>query len=167
MIPRETIPVGGKPYLTRYYLTSKLEGGKRVRRFKKLAAFLHHFHASDGDRDLHNHPWTGKSLILWGGYIETRCEDEGTSSCPNVFTREEHHLYVPFWAWLIVKLVEHDMPVHCINTLSLHDYHRVELLDEERGCWTLFLAGERVKAWGFLDRVTRTFRPHKMKEEDE
>lgn len=33
---------------------------------------LHIFHRSDEDRELHNHPWTFVSLILWGGYYEVR-----------------------------------------------------------------------------------------------
>ena len=31
---------------------------------------LHVFHASDAGRELHDHPWTFISLILWGGYTE-------------------------------------------------------------------------------------------------
>lgn len=31
---------------------------------------IHVFHASDADRDLHDHPWAFLTLILWGGYTE-------------------------------------------------------------------------------------------------
>ena len=34
--------------------------------------YLHVFHRSDEDRELHDHPWPFLSLILWGGYTETR-----------------------------------------------------------------------------------------------
>lgn len=163
MLPRTTIEIEGKKYLTRYYLTGA--GGGRW--WQKATVFLHRFHASDTERDLHNHPWEGKSLILWGGYVETRCEDEGTSSLPHCYTREEKHLYVPFWLYPLACAVVTSMPVHCINELTLHDFHRVELTNEEQGCWTLFLAGERTKAWGFLDRATKVFRAHKMNEGDE
>lgn len=50
------------PYLTRYYLAGH--------RTSKWALMLHHFHRSDADRDLHDHPWAFWSLILLGGYWE-------------------------------------------------------------------------------------------------
>jgi hypothetical protein len=55
-------PCGLGPYLTRYYLLGA--------RKSKWALMLHHFHRSDMDRDLHDHPWPFWSFILTGGYVE-------------------------------------------------------------------------------------------------
>lgn len=48
------------PLLTRYKLLRTRHGN----------LYLHVFHRSDEDRELHDHPWAFASLILWGGYIE-------------------------------------------------------------------------------------------------
>jgi hypothetical protein len=47
--------------LTRYFLI-------RTKRCGNL--YLHIFHRSDEDRELHDHPWTFISLMLWNGYYE-------------------------------------------------------------------------------------------------
>jgi hypothetical protein len=48
------------PLLTRYFLWH----GHR------LGIFLHHLHASDEDRALHDHPWSFLTCLLSGGYFE-------------------------------------------------------------------------------------------------
>lgn len=47
------------PYMTRWVLDLRL-----------FSLRLHHFHRSDDDRHLHDHPWWFLSLILSGGYEE-------------------------------------------------------------------------------------------------
>ncbi|MFW6184410.1 MAG: hypothetical protein ACOC8X_11485, partial [Chloroflexota bacterium] len=57
-----------RPYLTRNYLSHK-------NRETWPGVFLHYFHRSDSDRELHNHPWdTAVAIILTGGYWEHRME---------------------------------------------------------------------------------------------
>lgn len=43
-----------------------------------------------------------------------------------------------------------------INIVSGTDFHRVEL-PARRPAWTLFVHGRKVRQWGFLNLVTRTF----------
>jgi hypothetical protein len=50
---------GDQPYLTRWILC----------KFQKWAIYFHKFHRSDAD-DLHDHPWSFISIILWRGYNE-------------------------------------------------------------------------------------------------
>lgn len=142
-IPQKTIMVDGKPYLTRYYLLGTdrdytLYGAR-------LNVFLHHFHASDAGRDLHNHPWTGTSLILRGGYTEERTTHSlvffGPDADVDRYTPVRTKVFKPgMW-----------------NRIGLHDYHRAVLLDERKGAWTLFFAGQRIREWGFLDYKTGRF----------
>lgn len=54
------------PLLTRYKLVQSA----------RLNIYLHIFHRSDEDRELHDHPWTFLSLILWRGYTEVRPRKE-------------------------------------------------------------------------------------------
>lgn len=79
----------GGLYLSRHKLLST----------KWLRIFIHEFHRSDEDEELHSHPWDwGLSLILWGGYVETRVGSE------------------------------RKLRPGSLNLLRHHDYHRVELL---------------------------------------
>jgi hypothetical protein len=96
--------------------------------------YLHFFHRGDADLELHNHPWAGTSLILTGGYREER---RGADD------RIE-------WRWFRPGDV---------NELAPDTFHRVDLLEPNAGCWTLFIAGERVQSWGFWDRRSGAFTP--------
>jgi hypothetical protein len=121
----------GAPYLGRIYL---------LRAFRSVlpGVFLHRFFRSDGDRELHNHPWKwAVSLVLAGGYREERLEDKYGS-----------------------PIVERVLRPGRLNFIRGSTFHRVELLDEERGAWSLFIAGPRPDAgttWGFLDTDTGRF----------
>lgn len=127
LIPHVTITVQGKPYLTRYYLF----GADRERG----NLFLHHFHSSDQGEELHNHPWRwGVSLILSGGYREERCRG-GVNGVWDYSV----HMREP---WSFGRFTD-------------QDFHRADLFDPARGCWTLFACGRRYKSWGFLDRWGR------------
>ena len=52
--------VEADPYMCRYKLV-------RLPFFK---VYLHHILRSDEDDELHDHPWSFVSVILWSGYIE-------------------------------------------------------------------------------------------------
>jgi hypothetical protein len=153
-IPHETIKIDGKPYLTRYFLTGKntRETGERPH------LFLHHFHMSDQDRELHDHPYTGLSLILRGGYVEERKSvirlDLALAQDASNVTKSV--VQVPVYSEVRVKTFLPGM----LNRLRLGDFHRTVLIDEENGAWTLFLTGRRKTDWGFLDRDTEAFYPY-------
>ncbi len=145
-LPHEIIRIDGAPYLTRFYLSGK--ANQRVVG-EKPQFFLHHFHKSDQGRELHNHPYTGTSLILAGGYIEERMSELATIG-GKAFTEVSATTYLP----------------GDINTLGLADYHRTDLLNKELGCWTLFVTGPRLKEWGFLNRGTLDFFPYMSKKDE-
>jgi hypothetical protein len=128
LLPSFTITKGVLKYLTRYYFFLK------DRRFANI--FLHHFHRSDMDMGadgyglLHCHPFGGFSFILTGGYREERRQADGTIS---------------------VKIVK----PFTFNRIRKDTFHRVDLLDETKGSWTLFFTGSRSEEsdWYFWDRV--------------
>ncbi len=134
-----------KPYLTRYYLTGTREDDNAPGRGPRF--YVHHFHASDAERELHNHPWTGLSLILFGGYYEQRAKIYKTVKLDNGMTFCVHG-----------PRELRTLRPGCFNFIGLADAHRAELRDEKRGAWTLFLTGKRVKDWGFLDTDSHLFR---------
>lgn len=88
--------------------------------------FLHRFYASDTDRFLHSHPFAkSHSLILSGAYQETRLnKDMKTTYC------------------LLHQAGD-------VNVIEADDYHQVEMVSSP--IWTLFIAGKRIKSWGFWD----------------
>jgi hypothetical protein len=125
------------PYLLRVYLTPK----NRKRRTRWPRFYLHYFFRGDMDREVHNHPWRrARSLILTGGYTEYRWDPERR--------RMSERIYLP----------------GMLNRINRDDYHRVELVDPEAGCWTLFCSHGRVgpsdgKDWGFLNTDSGLFTP--------
>lgn len=105
-----------------------------LRDWKWLSLFLHHFHSDDQKTHAHSHPWQwGVSIILKGGYLESYCTG---------------------WNG---KLRSRIVKPGDIVVIRPDHYHRVELLDKEKGSWSLFLAGPRVSRWGFLDLTTREY----------
>jgi hypothetical protein len=112
------------PYLSRYTL-AELPSGEHV--------YLHRFHRSDADRDLHSHPWAGRSLILRGGYREER--RVGLTSC----------------------ILARNYTQGDINILEPDTFHRVDLLESE--CWSLFTTSAKVESWAFWNRDTGVTTP--------
>jgi hypothetical protein len=131
----DTINVGGKPYLTRYY-----EFGCD-RKYGNI--YIHHFHASDQGDELHNHPWWfGLSYIVSGGYIEEY----------RVGNQVKKKLVAP----------------GTFNVVSRSHFHRVDLLDEINGAWSIFVAGPRITRppeWGFWNRHTGEFKDWRLNPE--
>lgn len=99
--------------------------------------YLHRFHVSDLDRELHNHPWKwALSFILSGGY------------------REDRRILTGIWVDSIeTKAVR---PFR-FNWITCETFHRVELVDED--AWSLILVGPKFGGWGFWDAVTGVFTP--------
>lgn len=110
-------------YLTRTYLF--------FRDRKWFNIYLHKFHMSDPGVDTHNHPWVWSfSLILAGSYVEKRLVYGFASLVRDQFRTK--------------RFAPGD-----INFIDNSVFHRVTLDDETKGVWTLFVAGPRVKDWGF------------------
>jgi hypothetical protein len=134
LVPRDTIVVDGKTYLTRYFVGDILPFKPRV--------WLHYFHISDPGDELHDHPWSGWSLILRGGYIEERM-----TVVDRIITNLNDY------SFRVDNIYEKKVRVlrpGDINRLGPLDFHRVDLLGA--GCWTLFVPGKRNRDWQFLGR---------------
>lgn len=90
---------------------------------------LHHILRSDDRAHLHDHPMSFLSLILKGGYIEHR---------PGPVGKDRQKKHRKLWYYpgdFVVRRAE--------------DLHALELLDEERGAWTLVFATPYRRQWGF------------------
>jgi len=124
---REIYRRDNKKYLTRYYIFRKP--------FKWMpSVYLHCFHDSDEDLELHNHDWhRSVSFILSGTYLEERLVGN--------------------------KIVTRILNPGDLNFIKDKDFHRIEL--KSKRVWTLFFSGSKTKAkgWGFIDRNTLKFVP--------
>lgn len=143
----------GGAYLERWYITpwrhwqTRLRARaqrvpSRARRFAAWAGgllpnlYLHHFLRDDDDRALHDHPSWAASLILDSSYIEHTIDAGGI---------HRHREY----------------RAGALRLLPIRHAHRIELPTAKRWeqgtgvvrtaipCWTLFLMGPTVRAWGF------------------
>lgn len=111
----------GQPYLTRYYI------------FRKPVSwlpsiYLHEFHSSDEDVELHSHPWKYSiSFLLFGKYKE--------------YIREKHH-----------SVKSRVLRSGNFNFVRHDKFHRIDLLTSS--VWTLFISGPKVSDWGFWNQET-------------
>lgn len=122
-----------------------------ARFFGKHAVFLHHFQSDDPTFDFHNHPYErSTAYVLAGGYWEERAffaRAIGQDVRPSLST--------------FLKALWLEYTPGMRNTIFAHTFHRVELRDKARGCWTLFVAGAKRpgRVWGFWNRNTGVFTP--------
>lgn len=114
--PARAIDSDGQPYLRRVYLAHW--GGWRL--------YLHKYAGADGDRWLHDHPFSALSLILSGGYTEERA------------------LQFDFPGMMIES-----RPRRWINWIPAQCFHRIAHVRPDT--WTLFIHAPHRKGWGFLD----------------
>lgn len=107
-----------QPYLTRWTLF----------RTNMFALYLHKFHRSDAD-DLHDHPWSFLSVIIWRGYNEVTF-DKNPTLIPN--------------SRRITKRIYPGMIIYRPATHT----HRV-VLSNGKPAYTLVLRFKYKRYWGF------------------
>lgn len=134
------IRVNGDLYLRRFYITpTKINEKTGQLCDEGYGIFLHYFYKSDEDRELHDHPWDkALSFILTGGYFE----EYRNNTTNEVDVRE-------------VKPGR-------FNFIKNNQFHRVLSKSHNPHVWTLFVAGKRIKNWGFWNRETNEYIPHEQ-----
>ncbi len=116
----------GQPYIERYAMRRPI-GDRRY--LKDVGVFLQEYLGADGDRHLHNHPWTWAiGIPLVGGYTEERLVHLCPFRGPRLRMRN-------IWRF-------------CPNLIMSTDFHRIAVVKPRT--WTLFIHGRRLGGWGFL-----------------
>lgn len=112
-------------YMGRWWLFNPYPGPeeKRKNRFP-ISIRVHHICLPDDARDLHDHPWNARTIILKGGYNERRLMPDGTQQ--------------QFWR----------RPGDTAK-IKFGEYHTISSL-VPGGAWTLFITGKYRGTWGFL-----------------
>lgn len=104
---------------------------------------VHHIKRDDYERDMHDHPWNARTIILKGHYFEKRLEPATALD----LLRDE-------------KILWDDKGEPCVEALhwrrpgdtaklAFQQYHTVVDVSEG-GVWTLFISGPWRGVWGFL-----------------
>lgn len=112
------------PYLTRHYVFRKPV-------WWMPSVYIHCFHSSDEDFELHNHPFDYSfSLILSGSY------------------KEEYRVGIKGNYQVKSRILKPGMT----NYVPANKFHRVDLLNDK--VWTIFISGRKTQDWGFWNRDT-------------
>lgn len=126
--PYTHIHAQGNPndvYMARWWLfnpySGSLEGGSYVPTLKwcPISIRVHHILRPDEDRDLHDHPWNARTVILAGWYDEEREGGVNARRC-----------------------------VGDTASLAFGEYHRINDVSDG-GVVTLFITGRKRGTWGF------------------
>lgn len=112
----------GEVYLRRWYLVAT----------PWFSVLLHQIRTPDKDRDLHDHPWSFVSLVLWGGYDELiRPGADWPGSEWSQYGVRRGRLSIAYRGATCAHRI-----------VSLH----------RSPTWTLVLTGRRRREWGFYTR---------------
>lgn len=125
-------------YMNRWWLfnaydsdTSKPEDKRHGRKITWLPSVrIHHILRADTARDLHDHPWNARTIILKGRYVERR--KVGMYSMLNepiteTFAREPGST----------------------ATINFGEYHSIDAVSDG-GVYTMFFTWKYMGSWGFL-----------------
>jgi hypothetical protein len=134
---------GRDVYMYRFWLFNpygkKPNGRALPARWGRLPSIrLHHIMRADGDRDMHDHPWNARTILLRGWYVEERPSNmwdqgDGTKHYEGEsLPREVHYRYAMG-----------------TNRLLFGQYHRITEVSTG-GVWTLFFTWKYQGTWGFL-----------------
>lgn len=95
-----------------------------------ISVRIHRIVLPDQDRDMHDHPWNARTIILRGVYIEER---------------ERRQCGMNNWTptYRIARCAGQTA------RLDFGEYHRIRRVSEG-GVWTLFITGRYRGTWGFL-----------------
>jgi len=114
-------------YMERYWLFNPYpadgESGKKNR--FPISIRIHRICMPDEARDLHDHPWNARTIILKGGYSEKRLMPDGTEK---LFTRQPGDT----------------------ARINFGEYHTIVSLCRRQPVWTIFITGKYRGTWGFL-----------------
>lgn len=120
----------GRVYLERWGLSHPRIGG----------VLLHRMDAPDPGRDLHDHPWTFVTIVLWGGYTEERASARGAPMLAQIADR---------WPETCQRGVVEKVRPFRPRRMRLDECHTITELTR-RTSWSLVINGPRRRTWGFF-----------------
>jgi hypothetical protein len=113
-------------YMNRWWLFNPHQPNSdgEGREFPELASVrIHQILRADNDRDLHNHPWDARTIILKGWYDELREGENG-------------------------RIVHAKRRAGDTAAISAKTFHTITAVAPET-VWTMFFMGRKVQPWGY------------------
>lgn len=107
--------------MPRWTLKADERGNLMPKAWMPFSVRVHHICLPDHDRDLHDHPFNYRTVILRGCYVE---ED-------------------------IFSVRRSRIPGDTVAATA-QTFHRIASVSKDGGVWTLFIMGRRINPWGFL-----------------
>ncbi len=131
---------GGEMYMGRWWLLNPYNNETRASRWPWLpfSARIHHIMRADQDRDLHDHPWNARTIILDGWYTEQRLVEDGSPL---------HQAIAPPPGAEVTELIHREAGTSA--RLRHGEYHRIDEVSPG-GVYTLFITSRYRGTWGFL-----------------
>jgi hypothetical protein len=127
-------------YMGRWWLFNPYSRGDHAPKYSwwPWSVRVHHIMRADADRDLHDHPWNARTIILRGWYHEERLLSKD----------DPLHIEMPApegseWTEFLSR-----KPGDTAR-LSHGEYHRIDRVSPD-GVYTLFFTGPWQGMWGFL-----------------
>lgn len=98
---------------------------------------IHHICRADQDRDLHDHPWNARTIVLRGWYREEWPFDKYTPPAEAIRFVDRRLLGI------------YKRNAGYTGRLLFGQYHRISEVSPG-GVWTIFITGRKRGTWGFL-----------------
>lgn len=164
--PFNHLPSNDDPsYMARYWLFNAYPESSQDRKRWSFpwSIRLHHIKRPDAERDLHDHPWNARTIILRGGYIEQRLLKQDDP------TRAEALRRAGLPTDTKAELTEYFSRFRGQTaTIRHNEYHAItSLLDDRLGVWTMFISGPWLGDWGFLRNGTKVWWRTYLKDKEE
>jgi hypothetical protein len=108
---------------------------------------IHHILRPDADRDLHDHPWHARTVILRGSYTEQRLLEAGDPALTQLLLDAAAKIGTYGDAWQATEYIDRNAG----DTAELRhlEYHRIDSVSDG-GVWTMFITSRWQGDWGFL-----------------
>ncbi|MBP5969417.1 hypothetical protein [Pseudomonas iridis] len=140
---------GAEMYMGRWWLFNPYDRDSHRSRlwWCPWSVRIHHIKRPDNDRDLHDHPWNARTIILRGGYTEQRllqADDPALQQLLMKTAELRQSFDAPFEATEYIDRRPGDTA-----SLSYGEYHRIDSV-VDGGAFTLFISGPYQGTWGFL-----------------
>lgn len=147
------LPTNEDPsYMARYWLFNPYDRVTNKPRwfFCPWSIRIHHIKREDFDRDLHDHPWNARTIILKGWYTEKRLleGDDRDQAIRHMDAVEFFKKGLQSGGNVEVTEVKLRRPGDTAK-LGFGEYHTITDVDAD-GAWTLFISGPWRGVWGFL-----------------
>lgn len=137
-------------YMGRWWLFNAYcrETRKRALQWFPWSIRIHHIMRPDEDRDLHDHPWDARTIILRGWYNEQRlASDEWKDSLMSCLVPNPNQKFVD---WIMRDACEWIRREQGDTAQLRHgEYHRIDRVSPG-GVYTLFITSKWRGDWGFL-----------------